>query len=35
MCVAAVARAAGVSRQAVAGGVDELKSGQAPLGRVR
>jgi hypothetical protein len=33
--VAAVARAAGVSRQTVAGGVDELESGQAPLGRVR
>ena len=33
--IAAVARAAGVSRQTVAGGVDELESGQAPLGRVR
>ena len=33
--VAAVARAAGVSRQTVADGVDELESGQAPLGRVR
>lgn len=28
-------RAAGVSRQTVAAGVDELESGQAPLGRVR
>jgi hypothetical protein len=33
--VAAVARAAGVSRQTVTDGVDELESGQAPLGRVR
>lgn len=33
--VAAVARAAGVSRQTVTNGVDELESGQAPLGRVR
>jgi transposase len=33
--IAAVARAAGVSRQTVTNGVDELESGQAPLGRVR
>jgi Rhodopirellula transposase DDE domain len=33
--IAAVARAAGVSRQTVAAGVDELESGQAPLGRAR
>lgn len=33
--IAAVARAAGVSRQTVAAGVDELESGAAPLGRVR
>jgi DDE family transposase/DDE superfamily endonuclease len=33
--ITAVARAAGVSRQTVAGGVDELESGAAPLGRVR
>jgi hypothetical protein len=33
--IAAVARAAGVSRQTVAAGVDELESGTAPLGRVR
>jgi transposase len=33
--IAAVARAAGVSRQTVTDGVDELESGQAPLGRVR
>lgn len=33
--IAAVARAAGVSRQTVAGGVDEVDSGAAPLGRVR
>lgn len=33
--IAAVARAAGVSRQTVAAGVDELESGPAVLGRVR
>src|SRR5262245_39956883 len=33
--IAAVARAAGVSRQTVVAGVDELDSGLAPLGRVR
>lgn len=33
--IAAVVRAAGVSRQIVTNGVDELESGQAPLGRVR
>jgi transposase len=33
--IAAVARAAGVSRQTVTNGVDELESGQAPLGRAR
>jgi len=33
--IAAVARAAGVSRQTVTNGVDELESGQTPLGRVR
>ena len=33
--IAAVARAAGVSRQTVTNGVDELESGQPPLGRVR
>jgi hypothetical protein len=33
--IAAVARAAGVSRQTVAAGVDELDSGMAPRGRVR
>lgn len=33
--IAAVARAAGVSRQTVVAGVDELESGTAPLGRVR
>jgi hypothetical protein len=33
--IAVVARAAGVSRQTVATGVDELDSGAAPLGRVR
>src|ERR1044072_9262130 len=33
--IAAVARAAGVSRQTVTSGVDELESGQAPVGRVR
>jgi len=33
--IAAVARAAGVSRQTVAGGVDELESGAAPARRVR
>jgi transposase len=33
--IAAVARAAGVSRQTVTNGVNELESGQAPLGRVR
>lgn len=30
-----MARAAGVSRQTVTNGVDELESGRAPLGRVR
>src|SRR5215217_1990040 len=33
--IAAVARAAGASRQTVTDGVDELDSGQQPLGRVR
>ena len=33
--IAAVAGAAGVSRQTVAAGVEELEAGQAPLGRVR
>jgi hypothetical protein len=33
--IAAVARAAGVSRQTVAAGVDELDGGAAPVGRVR
>jgi transposase len=33
--IAAVVRAAGVSRQTVAAGVAELESGQAPLGRIR
>jgi transposase len=33
--IAAVARAAGVSRQTVTNGVDELESGQPPLGRTR
>lgn len=33
--IAAVARAAGVSRQTVAAGVDEMESGVPPLGRVR
>jgi hypothetical protein len=33
--IAAVARAAGVSRQTVTDGVDELDSGREPLGRVR
>jgi transposase len=33
--IAAVARAAGVSRQTVTDGVDELESGTAPLGRAR
>lgn len=33
--VAAVARAAGLSRQAVAAGVSELEAGEAPLGRTR
>jgi transposase len=33
--IAAVAHAAGVSRQTVTNGVDELESGQAPLGRTR
>ncbi|TCO55658.1 ISAzo13 family transposase [Actinocrispum wychmicini] len=33
--IAAVARAAGVSRQTVAGGVAELESGEVPLGRAR
>jgi hypothetical protein len=33
--IAAVARAAGVSRQTVTDGVDELESGREPLGRVR
>lgn len=33
--IAAVARAAGASRQTVTDGVDELDSGQEPLGRVR
>jgi transposase len=33
--IAAVARAAGVSRQTVTDGVDELESGAAPLGRAR
>jgi transposase len=33
--IAAVARAAGVSRQTVTAGVAELESGQAPLGRIR
>jgi hypothetical protein len=33
--IAAVARAAGVSRQTVAAGVDEVESGVPPLGRVR
>ena len=33
--IAAVAHAAGVSRQTVTNGVDELESGQPPLGRTR
>lgn len=33
--IAAVARAAGMSRQTVAAGVEELESGEARLGRTR
>jgi hypothetical protein len=33
--IAAVARAAGVSRQTVAAGVDEVESGAAPVTRMR
>jgi hypothetical protein len=33
--IAAVARAAGVARQTVAAGVDELEAGEAPIRRVR